>query len=233
MNRRIPNGTYGGVRGRGLITRPYSIRVSISLSERMDCLMDTRHVIAAIQTLEQQHRDLETRCAWMGQELARLQAQWPIVATESVPLLRDVLRQRVDRWLAAYPEFAPVRPALFNAGYRDLFQTCQIPELKVLPVSQVTTAVAFLEAWTPHFGRLWILLLRQTIRDRIHRALKARRLSPDAAHLAKARAALWSVVGPAKINPPADTLSRQRLLSRLAHAPVIPAKAAKTAAQSS
>jgi hypothetical protein len=25
MNRRIPNGTYGGVRGRGLITRPYSI----------------------------------------------------------------------------------------------------------------------------------------------------------------------------------------------------------------
>ena len=26
MNRRIPNGTYGGVRGRGLITRPYSMR---------------------------------------------------------------------------------------------------------------------------------------------------------------------------------------------------------------
>ncbi len=25
MNRRIPNGTYGGVRGRGLVTRPYSI----------------------------------------------------------------------------------------------------------------------------------------------------------------------------------------------------------------
>ncbi|MED0676519.1 hypothetical protein [Aneurinibacillus thermoaerophilus] len=26
MNRRIPNGTYGGVRGRGLVTPSYSIR---------------------------------------------------------------------------------------------------------------------------------------------------------------------------------------------------------------
>ncbi len=29
MNRRIPNGLYGGVRGRGLVTRPYSIRAGM------------------------------------------------------------------------------------------------------------------------------------------------------------------------------------------------------------
>ena len=28
MNRRIPNGTYGGVRGRGLVTPSYSISLS-------------------------------------------------------------------------------------------------------------------------------------------------------------------------------------------------------------
>jgi len=33
MNRRIPNGTYGGVRGRGLVTPSYSIYRSLTGSK--------------------------------------------------------------------------------------------------------------------------------------------------------------------------------------------------------
>ena len=34
MNRRIPNGTYGGVRGRGLVTPSYSINIFLPVKER-------------------------------------------------------------------------------------------------------------------------------------------------------------------------------------------------------
>ncbi len=35
MNRRIPNGTYGGVRGRGLVTPSYSIARTTSRAENV------------------------------------------------------------------------------------------------------------------------------------------------------------------------------------------------------
>jgi hypothetical protein len=193
--------------------------------------MNAVDIIQAIQDIEHQHRELQTRCAAIDQELHRLQARWPIVATDYVPMLRTLLHQRVAAWLTEHPDFEPIKPAVFNAGYRALFQACQIPELKALPVSQVATATTVLEAWTPDLAALWVLLLRHTIRERLTKAIKARRITPTPSTLSHVRHHLWTLVGPLKTQPPADTLSRQRVITRLLHAPLFPAKkAARTRA---
>jgi len=51
MNRRIPNGTYGGVRGRGLVTPSYSIWETVSTTEYTEAWEREEQVIWAYSAL--------------------------------------------------------------------------------------------------------------------------------------------------------------------------------------
>ncbi|WP_053958027.1 hypothetical protein [Sulfobacillus thermosulfidooxidans] len=180
--------------------------------------MDITSIITAIQDLETQNRALRTQCDTIATQLTHLKKQWPIVGTPAVKSLRACLVQRVDEWLDQYPDFVPIRPTILSAGYHALFHQFDIPELKALPVDQMAQASQFWLAWQPDANRLWFLLIRHTIRERIRRALQRRTITRD--EIPTIRRTLWQSVGATKHTLPDAILQRQKLLTRLQHQPL-------------